>query len=756
MALPASRPCGPPAPADAGRTKAPDRRPDCRSAGVTPTRKAAPAAAEVPSLKPARSPWRGAAVLSVLVVGGLLWLGAAAGLSALIVGAFLRRGASPPPAASAPLADSGASLQAEDSSPPLEVAEVAQPAGAEAARPQGAAYGATVSAPSPSRPPQLFDIGPPPKAPDVVSRPPEAGKPTAPSAAYPPPAKPSFKRRSNATEEELLKQLEAAIDVGLDLDGPKVVRSYAATIKANLGLTGTPNLTDFTPLLQVRPDLSSLPLRGGTGIKLSAKASGNLQVLGPKLHAYLDRAAPPGPDGRRTAPAALREALRAERRGKRPEWLRPEAVPALVQILMHEDPPVRELLVQLLAEIPGPEATTALAQRAVFDLSPEVRERAVEALKGRPAAAYRPVFLKALRYPWAPPADHAAEALVALGDREAVPALVTLLKEPAPAGPQALPSKRLVVREVVGVKHVRNCVLCHPPAASSGDPNLGEDPFLSQGAGQSGGGGGWGNAAQRLANETTARARGRSALLVRSDIAFLRQDFSVQQPVALPPALAVNAPPQRQRFDYTVRTRPLSRKEAEKLKGLFAGQPTWPQREALLFALRELTGRDAGPTTEAWQRLYPQAETDVEAARLRDALVQADPLKREHLLARYRDGKGPAYTRALAGAVCRLQGSAQVPVREALVQRLARMSTTELRDQLRDEDAEVRRAAVLACARKADRQLVPDLIALLEHPDPRTAGLAEEGLRGLTGERREGPQAWQDWWREQVGARAQK
>ncbi len=690
MALPASQPCGPPAPADAWWTNAPDYRPE----GVTPARNVAPGAGEAPALKSARTSWRGAAVLAALLAGGLLWLGVAGGLCALVVGAFFWRDAAPQPAASVALGDSEAPSEAEVGPPPLdEAAEAAEAAAAGAARPQGAADAASVSAPAPSRPPRLFDLGP-----QQPQQAPEVSKPPAPPA----PAKPSFKRRGNASEEELLKQLQAAIDVGLDLDGPKVVRAYAANIKANLGATGDPNLTDFTPLVQVRPDLSSLPLRGGAAIKLSPKASGNLQVLGPKLHAYLDRAAPPGPDGRRTAPAALAEALRAERRGKRPEWLRPEAVPALVQILMHEDPPVRELLVQLLAEIPGPAATTALAQRAVFDLNPAVRERAVEALKARPAAGYRPVLLKALRYPWAPPADHAAEALVALGDREAVPALVTMLKEPAPAGPQALPSKRLVVREVVGVKHVRNCVLCHPPAASAGDPNLGEDPFLTQGAGQGGGGGGWGNAAQRAANQATAQARGRSSLLVRSDIAFLRQDFSVQQPVALPPALAGKVPAQRLRIDYTVRTRPLSRKEAERLKGLFDGQTTWPQREALLFALRELTGRDAGPTTEAWQRLYPHAETEVEAARLSDALVRADPLKRESLLARYRDGRGPAYTRALALAARTLPGGAQGSVREALVRRLARLSLTELRDRLRDEDAEVRGAAELAYARKAD------------------------------------------------------
>jgi HEAT repeat protein len=511
-------------------------------------------------------------------------------------------------------------------------------------------------------------------------------------------------------------------------------------------------LTDPTPLLQVRPDLGTLPLRGGAGCKLSPKAAGTLQVLAPKLHAYLDRIAPPGPDGRRGTPTLLRAALRAEVRGKRPEWLRGEAVPTLLQILMHEDTPVREMLVQLLAEIPGPEATTALAQRAVFDLSPVVRERAVEALKGRPAAACRPVFVKALRYPWAPPADHAAEALVALRDREAVATLVTLLPLPDPAGPQQRPGKRPLIQEVVCVKHVRNCVLCHPPAASAGDPNLGEDPFLSPRAGQ-GGGGNWGRGGA-AGGGAGLRSGAGAPLKVRSDIAFLRQDFSVQQPVALPPALAVNAPPQRQRFDYVVRTRRLSRKEADKLQGLFAGRTTWPQREAVLFALRELTGKDAGPTTVAWQQLYPRAEIDVEAARLGDALVQANPLKREQLLARYRVAPGPAYTQALAVAIAALTGAAQGQVREGLVQRLTRLSTTELREQFRDDNPEVRRAAVLACARKADRQFVPDLVALLDHPDAQSARLAEEGLRGLTGERHGGAEAWQAWWRKQEGQTA--
>ena len=103
---------------------------------------------------------------------------------------------------------------------------------------------------------------------------------------------------------------------------------------------------------------------------------------------------------------------------------------------MHEDTPLRQMLVELLADIEGKAATIALAQRAVFDVSPEVRGQAVEALASRPKTDVRPVLTSALRYPFAPVADHAAEALAALRDEEAVPQLVGMLRLPDPSGPQ--------------------------------------------------------------------------------------------------------------------------------------------------------------------------------------------------------------------------------------------------------------------------------------------------------------------------------
>src|SRR5262249_51518646 len=71
-------------------------------------------------------------------------------------------------------------------------------------------------------------------------------------------------------------------------------------------------------------------------------------------------------------------------------WNKPEAVPALMQVLMAEAADTREVLAEHLAGIDSRVATEALAQLAVFDLSPDVRKMAVSALAKRPARHYRP------------------------------------------------------------------------------------------------------------------------------------------------------------------------------------------------------------------------------------------------------------------------------------------------------------------------------------------------------------------------------
>ena len=75
----------------------------------------------------------------------------------------------------------------------------------------------------------------------------------------------------------------------------------------------------------------------------------------------------------------------------------------------------------------GEKSTEALTQRALFDTAHEVREAAVKALQNRPRPEVRRLLLAGFRYPWAPVADHAAEAVVALEDTGAVPALLVKL-----------------------------------------------------------------------------------------------------------------------------------------------------------------------------------------------------------------------------------------------------------------------------------------------------------------------------------------
>jgi HEAT repeat protein len=409
---------------------------------------------------------------------------------------------------------------------------------------------------------------------------------------------------------------------------------------------------------------------------------------------------------------------------------------------MADDAPVRMMLVDILAAIPGKAASIALAQRAVFDLSPEVRGSAVEALQERPRAEVRDVFVRAMRYPWAPAADHAAEALVSLDDKEAVPQLVSLLKEPDPAAPYSV-GKYHVVQEVVRAAHLQNCLMCHPPAFTGGDPCLGLDPVVTIPATPS-----LSSAAGAIQRTPGAHGYGRGSpgsgrvpLLIRGDVTYLRQDFSVQQPVLQ----AVGAA-QNHRFDYLVRTRLVSTRELQTVPE----RNSYEQREAVLFALRGLTGKNPGDSTDAWRQLFPRAELDVEADKLTREVLGAPAERREWVVLRLRDAKGVVNTVALANAIPALKAADQEQAREALIVRLTRMTPDTLRDKFHDDDLEVRRAAILACLRKDDKQHIPDLIALLEDPEPLISRTALAGLKMLTDRDFETPAAWKEWWQKET------
>jgi HEAT repeat protein len=179
-------------------------------------------------------------------------------------------------------------------------------------------------------------------------------------------------------------------------------------------------------------------------------------------------------------------------------------------------------------------------------------------------------------------------------------------------------------------------------------------------------------------------------------------------------------------------------------------QETYPQRDAVLFALRRLTGQDAGFTTVAWKKLYPDAEVEVESGRFVQKMLQSGPLQLPLLLKSYGEKKGEAYSRALIEGLTRLPPSARDQARDALARHLAEVDAATLRSRLNHAHAGVRQAAVMACERKKERELVPDLIARLEDSDADTARLARSALKAITGKDFEGAKAWRQWWKDGV------
>jgi HEAT repeat protein len=561
---------------------------------------------------------------------------------------------------------------------------------------------------------------------------------------------PPFKRLNQVSSEELERQLDAVPVIGLGNTAPVVLRAYAVRLQQDLNQVHAPvGVLDATPLLEVRPDLRTLPLRRGDASQLTARHAADLETLSRKLRVYLDRVAPINKKGQRPELPQLRAVLQSELRGKKPEWLRPEAIPTLQQMLMHEEKPVRMMLVEMLAAIPGKVSTTALARRAAFDLDPEVRQSAVNALRDRPVADGRQVLVSLLRYPWSPVADHAAEALANLHDRGAVGQLIAELDAPDPGAPQPNGEGGFFVRELVRVHHLTNCLVCHPAASTGLEPVLGADPVLPLSVATPG----LTRAGRILQATPGSHSYGDSApvpALLRGDITYLHQDFSVRQKLpsdmaAIKTASGPLSDP-AQRFDFVVRRRPVSNARANQLKTAPGDRPDSPRRATLLFALRQITGKDAGDTSAAWLKVFPDAKVEAEAARRMSALAVARGERREQLLSRYRDEKGDENTLALSGAIPSLQGQFQEKTRDALAARLGRMSAANLRDKTRDDDAEVRRAAAVACGRKGDTGLVPDLIGLLDDKESAVSAAAASGLHALTGQSFPTAKEWQSWW----------
>src|SRR5262249_27332536 len=148
-----------------------------------------------------------------------------------------------------------------------------------------------------------------------------------------------------------------------------------------------------------------------------------------------------------------------------------------------------------------------------YDLNRDVRQSAIAALSKRPRAEYRATLLEGFRHPWPPVAEHAAEALAQLQDLNAVPKLAVLLDAADPVAPCRNNQGRWEVKELARVNHLRNCVLCHAP--SKDEKDVLRAPVPSPG--------------KALPEGYYQRFTGPA---IRADVTYLRQNFSVLEPVA--------------------------------------------------------------------------------------------------------------------------------------------------------------------------------------------------------------------------------
>lgn len=130
----------------------------------------------------------------------------------------------------------------------------------------------------------------------------------------------------------------------------------------------------------------------------------------------------------------------------------------------------------------------------------------------------------------------------------------------------------------------------------------------------------------------------------------------------------------------------------------------------------------------------PPAPAPSGAEKVAEALVAASKTPGwDAKLTEAKDTKGPEQTAGLVKAIPQLDAEKQKQAREALAERLTRMTANTLRTQMKDSDPELRRAAVLAAAMKEDKSHVPDLINRIADPADVVVRAARAGLRSLTG-----------------------
>ena len=370
-----------------------------------------------------------------------------------------------------------------------------------------------------------------------------------------------------------LAQLHTAVTIdGVYLLNRKKTDAFIETLRSN------------------RPDLAGLDFAMGNACRMTGAAGRNFVAALDVFRKGEASAQRVGPDA--SVPERVMQYVKEESAEKK---IDPAAsVASLMQVLGHEDGMTRLMLVKHLEGLPVREATRALARLAIFSTEAEIRTAAIDALKKRDAKDYTEVLTAGLKYPWPAVAERAGEAIAKLGRKDLVPTLIDVLDAPDPRAPheKEIDGKKVtVVRELVRLNHHRNCLLCHAPSTATREKLSKEDLANLEGL----------TATVPVPSESMSGYNAPSIpdILVRIDVTYLRQDFSMKLPVA-------NADPwpEMQRFDFLVRTREVSAQEASSYRQLLQpkASETSPYRRAALSALRELTGLDAEATAAAWRK----------------------------------------------------------------------------------------------------------------------------------------------------------
>ena len=391
--------------------------------------------------------------------------------------------------------------------------------------------------------------------------------------------------RLTVSEADLKKLLARVPEIDLDSKDPKD-RTNANALRQAAKQQETCNPHPLLQLARTRGDLKSLPFRKESECQLSPKQAELLSKESSEVRLFVSAAIAEQKD-KSTAVAGAIVSVAAQAVEKKYKslvlaYLNQLPPAALNQIVMGAETEVRLQVVYAQARHNQRGTTTALANRAVFDLDEGSRRTAVQALQQREPADYLPVLLQALRHPWPPAAQNSAFALSALKAKSIVPVLASMLNELDPCAPFATKKDEWpMVREVVRINHLRNCMLCH--AAQT--VNSGED-FRHQVPG--------------LIPPPDEKVEPFSIVyydpngkgsFIRADVTYLQQDFSVTLPVKNPGKW-----PAEQRYDFFVRVRP-----ATVWERLLPPNKNYPQRAAVLMALRELTRMDGSDDAAEWR-----------------------------------------------------------------------------------------------------------------------------------------------------------